>query len=136
VRFSLLETKGLDELLQEERDAVIDRKGKLGGREPFPHLIPATPDQLESIRSHELVEHRTTMHDPFLGVWSKLLTIGISANYSPMGLQAPDSFNCSYACLLSMGRKSLGIKILFPRVIATQRYLCVYAICDGRLKTN
>jgi hypothetical protein len=44
VRFSLLETKGLDELLQEERDAVIEREGNLEGREPFCHLIPATRD--------------------------------------------------------------------------------------------
>jgi hypothetical protein len=68
VRFSFLETKGLDELLQEKRDAVIECEGNLGEREPFPHLIPATRDQLESIRSHELVEHRTTIGDPFLGV--------------------------------------------------------------------
>jgi hypothetical protein len=68
VRFALLETKGLDELLQEERDAVIEREGNLGGREPFPHLLPATRDQLGTIRSHKLVEHVRMIFDRFLGV--------------------------------------------------------------------
>ena len=69
----MLETKGLDELLQEERDAVIERKGNLGGREPFRHLVPATRDQLGTIRSHKLVKHVRMILDRFLGVWSKLL---------------------------------------------------------------
>jgi hypothetical protein len=99
----VLKTKGLDELLQEERDAMIEREGNLGGREPYPHLIPATRDQLGTIRSQKLVKHAKMMRHRFLGVWSKLLTNGISANHSPTGLQAPDSFNCSNAFLLAMG---------------------------------
>ena len=67
VRFSLLETKGLNELLQENRDAVIEREGNLGGREPCCHLIPATRDQLGTIRSHKLMKHFGMMGDRFFG---------------------------------------------------------------------
>jgi hypothetical protein len=98
----LLETKGLDELLQEERDAVIERQGNLGGREPSRHLVPATRDQLGTIRSQKLVEHVRMVRDRFLGSWSKLVRKGILANHSPTGLQAPDSYNCSNAFLLVM----------------------------------
>ena len=63
-----LETKGLNELLQEEWDAVIEREGNLGGREPFPHLLPTTRDQLGTIRSQKIMEHVRMIRDRFLSV--------------------------------------------------------------------
>src|SRR6185503_21183970 len=50
----------IDQLLQEQRHAVIDDCGNADRREAFCHLFPAAPDQLVTIRIHELVEHHGT----------------------------------------------------------------------------
>ena len=49
VWFAMFDTKRLDELLQEERDAVIERNGDRGRSEPFRCIVSATLDQLCTI---------------------------------------------------------------------------------------
>ena len=81
-RCVFLETKGFDELLQEEGDAMIEREGNLSWRQSFGYLVLATCDQLCAMGSYKLVEHGRMIPGRFSELWSEVHTIRIS-RYMP-----------------------------------------------------